>query len=107
MVLPALLALEPPFKPFVPHARLAGQGPVATPVAGTSWHLERRPPPCGVLGHRVEGEGDLCADGLLGVRRIRWLLQCLHLMVTPCITACPIWACLTAPSMSWFHSVHN
>ena len=36
-------------------ARLAGRGPVATPVAGTSRHAGRSPRPCGVCGHLVEG----------------------------------------------------
>ena len=38
-------------------ARLAGHGPVATPVAGTSRHAGRSPRPCGVRGHLVEGRG--------------------------------------------------
>ena len=36
------------------------------------------------------------ADGLLGVRRIWWLLQCLHLMVPFCVVVCPVGARLTA-----------
>ena len=32
------------------------------------------------------------ADGLLGVRRIWWLLQCSHLMVPLCIVVCPVGA---------------
>ena len=36
------------------------------------------------------------ADGSLGVRRIWWLLQCLHLMVPLCIVVCPVGAHLTA-----------
>ena len=35
-------------------ARLAGHGPVATPVAGTSRRAGRSPRPCGVCGHLVE-----------------------------------------------------
>ena len=35
-------------------------------------------------------------DGSLGVRRIWWLLQCLHLMVPLCIVVCSVGARLTA-----------
>ena len=38
-------------------ARLAGHGPVATPVAGTSRRAGRSSRPCGVRGHLVEGRG--------------------------------------------------
>ena len=41
-------------------ARLAGHGPVATPVAGTSRRAGRSPRPCGVCGHLVEGGGAGC-----------------------------------------------
>ena len=77
-------------------ARLAGHGPVATPVAGTSRRAGRSSRPCGVRGHLVEGGGGgVFADGSLGVRRIWWLLQCSHLMVPLCIVVCPVGACLT------------
>ena len=36
------------------------------------------------------------ADGSLGVRRIWWLLQCLHLMVPLCMVVCLVGARLTA-----------
>ena len=36
------------------------------------------------------------ADGLLGVRHIRWFLQWAHLMVPLCIVVCPVGARLTA-----------
>ena len=42
------------------HARLAGHGPVATPVAGTSRRAGCSPCPCGVRGHLVEGRGGVC-----------------------------------------------
>ena len=78
-------------------ARLAGHGPVATPVAGTSRRAGRSSRACGVRGHLVEGEGGgWFADGSLGVRRIWWLLQCSHLMVPLCIVVCPVGARLTA-----------
>ena len=78
-------------------AWLAGHSPVATPVAGTSQRTGRSSRPCGVRGHRVEGEGGGgVADGSLGVRRIWWLLQCSHLMVPLCIVACPVGARHTA-----------
>ena len=35
------------------------------------------------------------ANGSLGVRRIWWLLPCLHLLVPLCIVVCPVGACLT------------
>ena len=38
-------------------ARLAGHGPVATPLAGTSWCAGRSSHHCGVRGHLVEGGG--------------------------------------------------
>ena len=38
-------------------ARLAGHGPVATPVAGTSRRAGHSSRPCGVRGHLVEGGG--------------------------------------------------
>ena len=78
-------------------ARLAGHGPVATPVAGTSRRVGRSSRPCGVRGHLVEGGGGGgFADGWLGVRRIWWLLQCSHLMVPLCLVVCPVGARLTA-----------
>ena len=75
-------------------ARLAGHGPVATPVAGTSRRAGRSPRR-GVRGHLVEGGGGV-VDGSLGMRRIWWLLQCSHLMVPLCIVVCPLGARLTA-----------
>ena len=48
-------------------AQLAGHGPVATPVAGTSRRAGHSPRPCGVLGHLVEE----------GPQMVR--LQCPHL----------------------------
>ena len=45
-------------------ARLAGHGPVATPMAGTSRRAGRSSRPCGVRGHHVEGGG----GGLLMAR---------------------------------------
>ena len=77
-------------------ARLAGHGPVATPVAGTSRRAGRSPRPCGVRGHLVERGGGVFADGSVGVCRIWWLLQCSHLMVSLCIIVCPVGARLTA-----------
>ena len=78
-------------------ARLAGHGPVATPVVGTSRRAGCSPRPCGVRGHLVEGGGGGgVADGSLGVRRIWWLLQCSHLMVPLCIVVCPVGARLAA-----------
>ena len=79
-------------------ARLAGHGPVASPVASTSRRAGRSPRHCGVRGHFVEGGGEVFADGSLGVRRIWWLLQCSHLMVPLCIpcVVCPVGARLTA-----------
>ena len=77
-------------------AQLAGHGPVATPVAGTSQRRVQPPPlwsmwaPC-----RGRGGGGV-ADGSLGMRRIWWLLQCPNLMVPFCIVVCPIGARLTA-----------
>ena len=47
-------------------ARLAGHGPVATPVAGTSRRAGRSSLPYGVRGHLVEGGGGGSADGSLG-----------------------------------------
>ena len=78
-------------------ARLAGHGPVATPMAGTSRRAGRSSHPCGVRGHLVEGGGGGgVVDGSLGMRHIWWLLQCLHLMVPLCIVVCPVGARLTA-----------
>ena len=79
-------------------AWLASHGPVATPVAGTSRRAGRSPRPCGVRGHLVEGGegGGGVADGSLGVRRMWWLMQCSHLMVSLCILVCPAGARLTA-----------
>ena len=77
--------------------RLAGHGPVATPMAGTSRRAGRSPCPCGVRGHLVEGGGGgVFADGLLGMRRIWWLLRCSHLVVPLCIVVCLVGARLTA-----------
>ena len=56
-------------------AQLAGHGPVATPVVGTSRRAGHSPRPCGVRRHLVEG-GGVFADGLPGVRCIRWLPPC-------------------------------
>ena len=81
-------------------ARLAGHGPVATPVAGTSRRAGRSPRPCGVCGHLVGG-GGVFGDGSLGVRCIWWLLLCLHLLVPLCVVVCPVGARLTAPPPPW------
>ena len=92
-------AYPPPLQGFhisvrrgLSRARLAGHGPFATPVAGTSRRAGHSPRPCGVRGHLVEGGG----GGSLGMRRIWWLLQCLHLIVPLCIVVCPVGARLTA-----------
>ena len=37
----------------------------------------------------------LFADGLLGVRRNWWLLQCSHLLVPLCIVVCPLHCCVS------------
>ena len=66
-------ACPPPVRGFhisvqrgLSRARLAGHGPVGTPVAGTSRRARRSPRPCGVRGHLVEGVGG--GGGLLMAR---------------------------------------
>ena len=66
------------------------------PWPGISRRAGRSPRPCGVRDHLVEGGGEVFADGSLGVRRIRWLLQCSHLMVPLCLVVCPVGARLIA-----------
>ena len=57
-------AYPPPVRGFhisvrrgLSRAQLAGHGPVATPVVGTSRRAGCSPRPCGVRGHLVEGGG--------------------------------------------------
>ena len=74
-------------------ARLAGHGPVATPVAGTSRRAGCSPCPCGVRGHLVEGGGRCCPR--LGARdsceSTPWLVVCSdHQWFGRCVSsACP------------------
>ena len=66
-------ALLPPPWRAPPSAR--GAAPTLAEFAGTSWR---------------EGGGGLVADGPLGVRRIRWLLRCSHLLVPVCRALCTV-----------------
>ena len=66
------------------------------PWPGISRRAGHSPRPCGVRGHLVERGGEVFADGSLGARRIRWLLQCSHLMVPLCLVVCPVGARLIA-----------
>ena len=72
-------ALWPPLWRAPPGTR--GTAPALAEFAGTSW--------------RGGGGGGLVADGSLGVRRIRWLLRCSHLVVRLCRALCFVGACLT------------
>ena len=77
-------------------ARLAGQDPVATPVAGTSRRAGRSPRPCGLCGHLVEEGG---GGGLLMARSA--CAACggccsAHTSWFPCVFLCPVGTHLTA-----------